>query len=497
MADGGNLFATAATTLCTLAAATGAPDAGRTPQQATPPTSWAPVAGRPLREPRELRSRDGVLKADLDARRHVIEVAGAPLEAQPFNGSLVGPTLRVRPGDRLELTIRNGTAEQTNIHFHGLHVRPTGISDNVFRTFDPATTERSVVELPADHAPGTYWYHVHLHGNTEEQVMGGMSGLLVVDGLEDVLPRRFRGIRERALALRDVQVDGGSIVMGQGQIAPDKPSTWLVNGQLRPRFSIAPGATQLWRIANVGADLFYDVALEGHRFTVVAEDGSPVWRPWRAGHLLVPPGKRFDVLVQGGERGRHRLVSRAYDEGFALLPEKKLATVRVRGKRQERLKLPRRLATPAGPISGKRIAQRRTFTFSFGTGSAFTAVINGKVFDPHAIGVTPRLGTVEEWTLVNQSGEDHPFHIHVNDFQVISVNGEPYRARGLQDVVVIPKNGGEVVIRNRFEDFTGHFVFHCHILGHEDAGMMQTVQVLGPGQQPSPPGHAGMAMSPA
>ena len=122
------------------------------------------------------------------------------------------------------------------------------------------------------------------------------------------------------------------------------------------------------------------------------------------------------------------------------------------------------------------------------------------MFDPHAIGVTPRLGTVEEWTLVNQSGEDHPFHIHVNDFQVISVNGEPYRARGLQDVVVIPKNGGEVVIRNRFEDFTGHFVFHCHILGHEDAGMMQTVQVLGPGQRPTPPpgdGHAAHLADPA
>ena len=335
--------------MCTLAAAAGAPDAGRTPQQATPPTSWAPIAGRPLREPRELRSRDGVLKADLDARRHVIDVAGAPLEAQPFNGSLVGPTLRVRPGDRLELTIRNGTAEQTNIHFHGLHVRPTGISDNVFRTFEPATTERSVVELPRDHAPGTYWYHVHLHGNTEEQVMGGMSGLLIVDGLEDVLPRRFRGIRERALALRDVQVDGGSIVMGQGEIAPDKPSTWLVNGQLRPRFSIAPGETQLWRIANVGRRPLLRRRARGPplhgrrrgrlaRVAAVAREASPG----------APPGKRFDVLVQGGERGRHRFRSRAYDEGFELLPEKKLATVRVRGKRQERLKLPRRLADARG-----------------------------------------------------------------------------------------------------------------------------------------------------
>ena len=497
MRGGADFFATTATAaLCTLAAASGGPDATRTAQQAAPPSSWTPVAGQPLRQAQQLRSRDGVLKVDLDARRHVIDVAGAPLEAQPFNGRLIGPTLRVRPGDRLEVTIRNGTGERTNIHYHGLHVKPTGNADNVFRVFAPASTVRSVVRLPRDHASGTYWYHVHLHGSTEEQVMGGMSGLLVVEGLEKMLPRRFRGIRERSLALRDVQVDGGSIAMGQGQVAPDKPSTWLVNGQLRPKLSIAPGETQLWRIANVGADLFYDVALAGHRLTVVAEDGDPVWRTRSARHLVLPPGKRFDVLVQGGRPGRYGFRSRPYDEGFELLPGKRLATVTVRGERRRRLVLPRRLASPtppSRPIAGEPVARRRTFTFSFGTGTAFTALVNGKQFDPHAIGITPRLGTVEEWTLRNPSSEDHPFHIHVNDFQVMSVNGKPYRAHGLQDVVVIPKNGGTVVIRNRFEDFTGHFVFHCHILGHEDAGMMQTVQVLGPGQRPTPPpagGHA-------
>ncbi len=105
----------------------------------------------------------------------------------------------------------------------------------------------------------------------------------------------------------------------------------------------------------------------------------------------------------------------------------------------------------------------------------------------------PILDTVEEWTLINKSTEDHPFHIHVNDFQVISVNGKPFHADGLQDVVVIPKNGGRVVIRNPFDDFPGHFVFHCHILGHEDAGMMQTVDVIRRGARPTPPPGGGMA----
>jgi suppressor of ftsI len=353
------------------------------------------------------------------------------------------------------------------------------------------------VHLPRDHAPGTYWYHVHLHGLTEEQVMGGMSGLLIVDGLERVLPRRLRGIRERQLAVRDVQHTGGSINMGDGSIAPDKPSTWLVNGQLRPRLSLRPGETQLWRIANIGADLFYDVELAGHRLHVIAEDGSPVWRVRSARHLLVPPGKRFDVLVQGGRRGRYALRSRKYDEGFELLPAKRLAQVRVRGEARRRIALPRRLPTPAPPIADRPVHRNRTFTFSFGTGAQFTALINGEVFDPNKTNVAPELGTVEEWTLRNTSPEDHPFHIHVNDFQVMSVNGKPYRARGLQDVVVIPKNGGEVVIRNPFNDFTGHFVFHCHILGHEDAGMMQTVQVVRKGEPPTPPpGAHAMLLAP-
>ena len=93
-------------------------------------------------------------------------------------------------------------------------------------------------------------------------------------------------------------------------------------------------------------------------------------------------------------------------------------------------------------------------------------------------GVRPRLGTVEEWTLINNSTSEHPFHIHINDFQVMSINGHPYNAHGLQDTVVIPAKGGRVVIRQPYEDFTGKFVFHCHVIFHEDRGMMAVVQVL-------------------
>ena len=177
MADGGNLFATAATALCTLASASGAPDAGRTAQQVTPPSSWTPVAGRPLRQPRELRSRDGVLKArprrpPPGDRRRRRAARGAAVQRQP------------RRADAARAAGRPARADDPQRHERAdEHPLPRAAReadgrsrDNVFRVFEPASTVRSVVKLPRDHAPGTYWYHVHLHGSTEEQVMGGMSG---------------------------------------------------------------------------------------------------------------------------------------------------------------------------------------------------------------------------------------------------------------------------------------------------------------------------------
>jgi suppressor of ftsI len=459
------------------------------------PTSWDPKPGLPFHEPLQLHARSGVLKVELTAERGMIDVSGSRVIAQPFNGRLIGPTLHVRPGDTIEATIKNATDEDTNIHWHGLHVRPTGISDNVFRTFRPGQTVRSVVDLPPDHAPGTFWYHVHLHGLTEGQVMGGLSGLLVVEGLKRLLPRPLRGVKERQFAIRSLQTEGDAVVTDDEQIDPTQPTALLVNGLLLPRLSLRSGETQLWRIGNIGSDLFYDVSLDGHVMTVIAEDGSPVWRVHRANHLILPPGKRYDVLVTGGGPGDYAFKTLRYDQGFSYGPRLDLAHVTVTGPPASSRPpaMPRALDTPNEPIGRRPVMRRRRFVFSFGTGSTFRALINGEQFTVGKNNVVPILGTVEEWTLINESPEDHPFHIHVNDFQVMSVNGRRVRATGLQDVVLIPKNGGRVVIRNPFDDFTGHYVFHCHILGHEDAGMMQTVDVIRRGQRPTPPPGGGMA----
>jgi suppressor of ftsI len=112
-------------------------------------------------------------------------------------------------------------------------------------------------------------------------------------------------------------------------------------------------------------------------------------------------------------------------------------------------------------------------------GEQGTNMINGKVFDHNRVDQTVNLGNLEEWHIKNIDGDDHTFHIHINDFQVMSVNAQPYEAHGLQDTVILPANG-EVVVRIPFEDFVGRFVYHCHILPHEDTGMMGTVEVVDP-----------------
>lgn len=457
--------------------------------------AWAPLAGTPLTQPLQVHARNHVLKVTLDATLDTITVSGSKIRAQPFNGSLIGPTLHVHPGDTIEVTFKNATTQDTNIHYHGMHVDPKGDGDNVFRTFNPGTTVHSKITLPKDHPVGSYWYHAHFHGLTDIQLAGGMSGLIEVEGLKQVLPKRLRHVTEKQIIIRDLQtspIDAGSAALSENELDPTAPTTRLINGLLMPRTALRSGETQLWHMANISADLFYDVQLAGHRLAVVAIDGAPVWKVQQKDHLVMPPGRRYDVLVTGGKPGRYTMLTRAYpQEGFEALPRTDLMTVDVLGGGKAMpTAIPRKLKSTSHPITG-RVVKHRTFRFSFGTGQNFTALINGKQFDPTKTNVRAVLGTTEEWTLVNESSEQHPFHIHVNDFQVMSVNGKPYHATGLQDVVAIPhkEHGkpGVVVIRMKYEDFTGHFVFHCHILAHEDAGMMMTVDVVRPGQPATPP----------
>jgi len=249
-----------------------------------------------------------------------------------------------------------------------------------------------------------------------------------------------------------------------------------VNGLVNPVVRIGPGETQLWRLGNQSADIWYRLKLDGTRFHVIAEDGNPVGRVWSADTLTLPPAKRYDVLVQGHGGGDYRLRTLKMNTGPAgdKYPARVLATVRPNRPARERAAFPTSLG-PLPDLEHMAVDRRRTLVFSENT-KTNQFFINGRQFNHDRVDQHVELGAVEEWTVRNVSRERHPFHIHVNDFQVISVNGLPYNARSLADTFPLPV-GGKIVIRMHFTDFTGEYVYHCHILAHEDRGMMGTVKV--------------------
>jgi FtsP/CotA-like multicopper oxidase with cupredoxin domain len=447
-------------------------------------TTFSTTQGQPLAEPPVLRSEDGVLETSFDVATDSFEVGGTKVKGIGYAGGLLGPTLVVSPGDTIRIDLQNGLDEETNFHTHGLHVSPEGISDNVLRVMEPDSDNAVEIDLPLDVAPGTYWYHAHLHGLTEPQVFSGLAGALVVNGLTERLPADLQDVPEHLIALKDLQLDSSGAIPTEN-IDSNAPTTRTVNGQVNPVLTAQPGATHLLRLANLSADIWYRLKMDGTSFTVLAEDANPVSVVTQADELVLPPGKRFDVLVRWNDPGRYRLRTLKYDTGPAgdQYPERVLATVAVAGDAVAPVALPTTMG-PAPDLAGAPIAQRREVVFSEDP-KAGTFLINGQQFDMNDVMYTMKLDTVEEWTIRNTSNEDHPFHIHVNDFQVMSVNGAAQPGYGLQDIVKLPAKG-EVVIRMRLTDFVGKYVFHCHILNHEDNGMMAVVEVTADGKPSAP-----------
>ena len=443
------------------------------------PTTFPAQQRQPFQAPPVLRSQNGVLETTFTVQTTTFKVAGAEIKGFSYDGQFIGPTLHVQPGDTVKIRLRNRLEEPTNLHSHGMFVSPIGISDNVLRVMKPNSDNDIVLELPDDVEPGTYWYHSHLHGRTEEQVFAGLSGVFVVDGLQQRLSPELRGIPHHVVALKDLQVKDGAIVLSN--IDSNAPTTRTVNGQVDPVLTARTNETTMLRLANISADIWYRLRLGGTQFRVIAEDANPVAEVWTADELVLPPGKRYDVLVRWPNSGTHELRTLEYSNGPAgdNYPERRLATVNVTGDPVPDVAWPASVA-PASPLLTDSIDRTRQLVFSENT-KTNQFYIDGKQFDATRVNVAAKLGTTEEWTIKNISEEAHPFHIHVNDFIVTEVNGKPYQAHSEQDVVPLPPKE-EVKIRMHFNRFVGTYVFHCHILAHEDNGMMGIVDVSVDGQ---------------
>ncbi|MDQ4501296.1 multicopper oxidase family protein [Sinomonas sp. ASV322] len=508
------LAAAAAAGLVTAGAIAAVATPHSTPTTAQQEQGMTP--GAPLAEPAVANAGPDGMEITLDAAKTRFTVSGKDVWGESYAGTLVAPTLQLQPGATTSITLHNRLPVATNLHFHGLHTSPEGSADNPFVCIPPGASYTYRLQIPTSQQQGTFWYHSHAMGTTcpapmngsgghmasmpsssfspgdvENQIFAGLSGALIVGDSRASLPAALRDIPVHTIVLKDVQIDtAGKIVQNTTATSIDSnaDTVRLVNGQLKPVLSMRPGETQLWRFANVGADIFYRLQLDGYRFTVLAEDGNEYPAAAEAAELLVPPGKRFDVLVTAGAaKGTTALRTLAYSNGPQgdSYPDAELMKVDVSGTSAAAAPLPAgaALAGAPGDLTSSAVAQHRTLALSEdASGTAF--YINGRQFsmDQSTFGLAAKLGTVEEWTILNSAGEDHPFHMHTNAFQVMSVNGTAPAFPHRLDTVVVPHavNGvpGKVVIRQAFADYPGKWMFHCHIAAHEDNGMMGYIQVV-------------------
>jgi FtsP/CotA-like multicopper oxidase with cupredoxin domain len=469
------------------------PDPGATP-------SWQNFVPGEFAEPEVWRSANGELQGDLRLAYAFQEIGGYTLSLRNYNGSIPGPTLRLEPGDRLALTLSNELAPNpdpmpenhnlphhfntTNFHSHGLHVSPEGESDNVFRAMEPGGQYDIVIEIPDDHPSGTFWYHPHHHGAVDAQLTSGCFGALIVEGDFADVPE-ITTAQERVLMLSEVLFDYlGQIEHYDTLWSEAVPRFLAVNGQREPILRMRPGEVQRWRVVQAAHENNFRLGLSGHELHVIARDGISLAEMQSLPNLVLAPGQRVDLLVQAGEPGTYRLAALPNDQGYAS-PEGPFATLIVEGEPLP-MDLPGRLSEPPFvDISDDELTGTRTLRLlewapenpAAGNYQEFAFLVDGRQFDPNRVDQTVSLNAVEEWTIVNDDTSDHIFHIHANPFQVTRINGESLQTPLWLDTVTVPREGS-VTYRTRFLDFTGKLVLHCHMMNHEELGMMQIVEIV-------------------
>src|SRR6184192_270038 len=475
----------------------------------------AQLKGKPpglLSNPPELRAKHHTLSLTLHAG-----IASDGRNSFYFNGQPNAPTLRLSQGDQLKITYVNDLPikakescamtpcmDMTNLHFHGLTVSPDAPQDDVLDMMAmPGQALRYTVEIPKDHPPGLYWYHTHPHGESHRQVLDGMSGAIVIEGMERYAPEVGR-LRERVLVLRgrSIEHDPKAAELrrqveipskGCGGEAEATEEIFTVNGALRPRTEIAPNERQFWRIVNASADRYLDLQLDGQTFEIVALDGMPLAyhepnNPTRTtNHLLLAPAGRLEAIVTGPEPGTHSaLRTLCVDTGPVGDPNPGmvLADVAQPGSGQPITHVASERARaiddrppvykPVDVEPLKKTAPEFTVTFTEDKKGFY---INGRKFAADASPMTTvRVGTYQLWRILNQTGELHPFHIHQVHFLAYAENGVPLAHPAWLDTVNVPYGRSVDVIL----DFTdpvikGMSVFHCHLLNHEDKGMMAKI----------------------
>jgi FtsP/CotA-like multicopper oxidase with cupredoxin domain len=418
----------------------------------------------------------------------------------------------------------NGTmsATATNIHFHGTNVAPVCGQDEVVHTLiQPGQSFDYNVQIPQNEPPGLYWYHPHPHGFSEGQVQGGATGALIVEGLQNVDPA-LAGLTERTFVLRD-QLLPASEANDANIPAWDLSINYVP--VTYPNYTPAviqtnPAQQELWRVVNSAADsilnLQYVVNGTPQTMQVVAIDGYPI-ASGTSGQtsesetsILLPPGARAEFVVTTPNTGDQAQLTTQYwntgpDGDFD--PTRTIANIVSQSGIEDssasamvnrlpshavRTRVTRFSALAAAtPVAQRNLYFSEVLQDPTNPNSPTNFFITEEGQQPalfemdQAPNIVVHSGTVEDWVIQNTALEDHIFHIHQIHFQVLEINGQPVNDPAIRDTVDLPYWSGSgvypsVKVRMDFRDpnIVGNFVYHCHILQHEDAGMMGEIQVL-------------------
>jgi suppressor of ftsI len=477
--------------------------------------------------PPEVASANGVAKLTLTAV--INPTTGGP--AIQWNGSLVPPTIRVWPGDTIEITYVNNLPTSSvapfngaSLHYHGLSTSPNPpADDSIDMLAMPGQTLNYVVPVPKTQPPGLYWYHSHAMGESNWQLYNGMSGAIVVNGTAS-FAKETAGLPDRVIVLRNVLAQPdyhnlskaqrkASMALAGATASPGATPTpapyddicsqpWgitseytTVNGQPAgsQQIVVPAGQSQLWQVVNASADGFYDLSIDGRTLRLVSIDSVP-FEAYPGGQeqtvkdVVIPPAGRAEFIVTGAA-GSAAFRTTCVDTGPAgdPNPSQILATVNSTGAVATLPAIPTPGATqpPQGTYEElpSAPAQQRTVVFTENNaGSLF--YLNGQLYNNSAGPMfTVASGTVEEWTLENATLEVHAFHTHQVHFVVLDVDGvqqPPY----WRDTVTLPiqhtdgtPSVSHVLVDFRDPEVKGTFLFHCHLLEHADGGMMAKVTV--------------------
>lgn len=398
---------------------------------------------------------------------------GTKTETYGYNGSFLGPVIRLHKGDKVKITAKNELSEGTTFHWHGLEL-PGGADGGPHHMLQPGQSQD--VEFTVNQQASTLWFHPHPEGKTAEQVYKGLAGLIYIEddrAKQLGLPNDY-GVNDIPLIFQDRTFDTDKQLNYQAVKNEDGTlgDTLLVNGTVNPKLTVGKGNVRLRLLNGSNARNFTFALNTGEAFQQIATDGGLLNKPVTMKKLVLSPGERAEIIIDFSKYDKSKKIALVNEDGIILLP------FEIDGKQVKQTAIAKRLNDFVVTKEEKALPVTKKIEL-FGMGKMVT--INGKQFDMNRIDFTQKQDVTEVWEIYNKpdamGGMTHPFHLHGTQFKVLSVDGKSPEAneQGWKDTVAI-KAGQKVKLAVHFK-YKGTYMFHCHVLEHEDNGMMGQVKV--------------------